>query len=142
MSISGSSSVYIGNTALSHLKSSRFPAKEQESHPGLQLRRRSSSLGSVSELRSNFLLPNVENATLEELPYRTPWHQGWKNKTYNVFGHIMGQYKGALNPQAHGQNSFESERTFHGGDNVVIETFADGLLSSPVSAKKKSNEIG
>ena len=47
----------------------------------------------------------------------------------------MGQYKGALNPQAHGQNSFESERTFHGGDNVVIETFADGLLSSGVSTK-------
>ena len=40
----------------------------------------------------------------------------------------MGQYKGALNPQAHGQNSFECERTFHGGDNVIIETFAGARL--------------
>ena len=65
---------------------------------------------------------------IDQLPYRTPWHQGWKNKQYNVFGHIMGQYKGALNPQAHGQNSFECERTFHGGDNVIIETFAGARL--------------
>ena len=42
------------------------------------------------------------------------------------------EYKGALNPQAHGQNSFESERTFHGGDNVIIETFADADLKQNI----------
>ena len=70
------------------------------------------------KLKENFLIPQGQTSFCEDLPYRTPWHKAWKKKTYNVFGHVMGQYKGPLNPQAHGQNASESLRVFHGGDNM------------------------
>merc|ERR1712123_316444 len=106
----------------------RFPSTYAQLDSQVQLRQRqrrasnADSVGSVAELRENFLLPQVQTSTIEQLPYRTPWHQGWKQK----------EYKGALNPQAHSQNSFESERTFHGGDNVIIETFADADLKQNI----------
>ena len=64
---------------------------------------------------------------------------------------MMGQYKGPLNPQAHGQNASESLRVFHGGDNMYgmdqfevrylwnwlryIETFAGAEMESYLKEK-------
>ena len=50
----------------------------------------------------------------------------------------MGQYKGALNPAAHGQDIFESKRVFHGGDNVFIETFS-GAFSGDINQNLDRN---
>jgi hypothetical protein len=96
------------------------------------------SLGVVSDLRENFLVPRWQQSICADLPFRTPYHKAWQKKSYNVFGHIMGQYKGALNPAAHGQDIFESKRVFHGGDNVFIETFS-GAFSGDINQNLEGN---